>query len=117
MIELHIRIIDDQMAVASHLQTEIHIIKRNCKLFRKASCLQKNFLLHHHTCCSHTAHILQKRGLMEISGTLCRHIHKHVPGNSAHSHHAACMLNGVVRIDQLDANCTCFLTLAHAQHL
>ena len=41
MIELHIRIIDDQMAVAAHLQTEIHIIKRNCKLFRKASCLQK----------------------------------------------------------------------------
>ncbi len=50
------------------------------------------------------ADILQKRSLMEISGTARRHINKHVACNAAHSHHTACMLDGDCRIDQLHAD-------------
>ena len=85
--------------MTSHLQAEIHIIKRHRKFFCKAAGFQKNIFLHHHAGRCHTAHILQKGCLMQISGTFRRHIYKHMSRNAAHSDDTSRMLDSVVRIN------------------
>ena len=116
MIKFHVRIIDDQMAVAPHFQAEIYIIKCYREFFCKAACFQENIFFHHHAGSCHTAHILQKGCFMQISGTFCRHIYKHMSRNAAHSHHTACMLDGIIRIDQFGPDSSYFLSLADTKH-
>ena len=116
MIKLRIRIIYDQMLTLSYFQAQINIIKCHCQFFGKSACLLKNFLLHHQTRCRNCAHILQKGCFMEIAGTVCRHINKHMSCNPAHSDHTACMLDRIIRIYKLRANSANFRTLAHTQH-
>ena len=53
---------------------------------------------------------------MKITGTLCRHIHKHVSGNSTHSDHTSGMLDRIVRVDQLRTDSAYFRSLAHTEH-
>ena len=53
---------------------------------------------------------------MEIAGTVCRHINKHMSCNPAHSDHTACMLDRIIRVYKLRTNSANFRTLAHTQH-
>ena len=53
---------------------------------------------------------------MQISGTICRHIHEHMSGNSANSNYTACMLDRIVRIDQLHADHPDLSSLADTEH-
>lgn len=53
---------------------------------------------------------------MQISGTICRHIHEHMSGNSANSNYTACMLDRIIRIKQLYTYCSDLPALTHSKH-
>ncbi len=53
---------------------------------------------------------------MQIAGTVRRHIYEHMPRNSAHSDHTSCMLDRIIRINELCSDTAHFRTLTHSKH-
>ena len=53
---------------------------------------------------------------MQIAGTVRRHIYEHMPRNTAHSDHTSCMLDCIIRINELCSDTAHFRTLTHSKH-
>ena len=53
---------------------------------------------------------------MQIAGTVRRHIYEHMPRNTAHSDHTSCMLDRIIRINELCSDTAHFRTLTHSKH-
>ena len=54
--------------------------------------------------------------LMQIASTVRRHIYEHMPRNTAHSDHTSCMLDRIIRINELCSDTAHFRTLTHSKH-
>ena len=104
------------MSFFPYSKTQIHIIECHRKFLSKTACRFKCTALHHHARRRYSTHILKDRSLVEISGSVRRHVNKHMACNAADTDHTACMLDRIVRIDQLHADRPDFSSLADTEH-
>jgi len=105
MIQLCIRIINDQIAGLPEFHAQIDVVEGNSQLLRKSSDLVKSFPLHHHARCRHGAVILLADHPVHIAGLSAFLIDKCVPGDAAPSDHDSGMLNRIVLIVQPGSCC------------
>ena len=117
MIELSERIIDDEIARAPYLHTEIDIVERDRKLLSESADLIVNALLHHKACGCDRREILLADDPVLIAGLSPVLIYERMTRDSAPSDNNTGVLDRIVLIIESCADSSDIISAAETEHL
>ena len=117
VIQLRVRIIDDQITGLSYLHAEIYIVKGYSQFLRETAHLIVNTLLHHKACSRDCAHILLTDDPVLVPCLAALLINECVTRDSAPSDDDAGMLDRVVLIVQSGADRSDVRSHTETEHL
>ena len=117
MIELSERIIDDEIARAPYLHTEIDVIERDRELLSESADLIVDALLHHKACSSDRREILLADDPVLVACLSAILVYERVTGNSAPSDNNTGVLDRIVLIIESCADSSDIISAAETEHL
>ena len=100
-----------------HADAEVHIVEGHSKTLVQAVHLVVHALAHHQAGSGHGIDILRIDQTAHVAGVSHREVLVHVGGQGQVAKADACMLDGVVRVQQLDAHAAHALLLGIHDHL